>query len=62
MSGTQNGVGQVLGSASAVGGGLAVLPLTGGSPLFMILPLVAIVCGLVILVSLSLTHVLEEEK
>ena len=55
-------VGQVLGSASAVGAGAAVLPMTGGSLIYMILPLVAIVCGLVILVSLSLTHVLEEEK
>lgn len=58
----QTGVGQVLGSASAVGAGVAVLPMTGGSLLYMILPLVAIVCGLVILVTLSLTHVLEENK
>ena len=60
MSG-ETGVGQVLG-ATSVAGGLAVLPMTGGSPLFMILPLVAIACGVVILVTLSLTHVLEEDK
>ena len=62
MSGTQNGVGQVLGSATAVGGGIAVLPLTGGSLLFTILPLVAIACGLIFFVTLALTHVLEENK
>ena len=60
MSGTQ--AGQVLGSATAVGGGIAVLPLTGGSLLYMILPLVAIACGLIVLVTLSLTHVLEAKK
>lgn len=62
MSETQIGAGQVLGSATAIGGGLAVLPLTGGSFLFMILPLVAVACGLTVLVTLALTHVLEEKN
>ncbi len=57
MSNSQ--VGQVLGSATAVGAGAAILPITGANPLFMVLPVVAIICGLAILVSLSLTHVLE---
>lgn len=62
MSGTQNGVSQVLGSSASVAGGVAVLPMTGGSFLYMILPLTAITCGLVILFTLSLTHVLEAKK
>lgn len=53
--------GQVLGASSAAGG-IATLPLTGGSPVMFILPLVAIACGSIILVSLTLIRLKERQE
>jgi len=61
MTGSQNVGGQVLGATTAAGG-LAVLPNTGGTPLGIILPLIAVACGLAILGSLSLTSYLEQRR
>lgn len=62
MSETQNAAGQVLAAATTAGGGIAVLPLTGSSWLLMLLPLTAIACGSIILLTLSLTHLLEQKN
>lgn len=60
MSGSQNGIGTVLGASTAIGAGAAILPVTGGSTLGLILPIVAIVCGVAILASLSITTLIEK--
>ena len=60
MSGT-NVTGQVLGASTSVIGGASILPITGGSVLGFVLPLVAVVCGVVILSSLALTNYLENK-
>jgi len=61
MSGSQNGIGQVLGASTAIGGA-TILPITGGSTIGFLLPIVAIVCGIVILASLSITDLLEKKR
>ncbi len=53
--------GQVLGASSTVGG-VSILPLTGGSTFMLILPLVAIACGSVILISLTLIRLKERQE
>lgn len=60
MSGNQISSGEVLGASTTVGGA-AILPITGDSTLGLILPIVAIACGVLILVSLSITRLLEKE-
>jgi len=59
LSGSQS-IGQVLGITSTAAGA-AILPVTGGSTIGFILPVVAIACGIIILVSLSLTSLLEKK-
>ena len=61
MTGSQNVSGQVLGAATAAGG-LAVLPNTGSNPLGLILPLLALLGGLAILTSLTVTGYLEKRN
>lgn len=60
MSESNAEAGRVLAAATSVGGGAAVLPLTGGTPWLFILPLVAIASGLIILASLTITRVLTK--
>ena len=56
-----NNAGQILGASSAVGG-VSVLPLTGGSPFMIILPLVAITCGSIVLISLTVIRLKEKQE
>lgn len=53
--------GQVLGASTTVGG-VAILPLTGGSTYMLILPFMAIVCGSIILVTLTLIRLKERQE
>ena len=53
--------GQILGASTTVGG-VATLPMTGGSTLLLILPFVAIVCGSIILITLTLIRLKERQE
>ena len=55
-----NTVGRVLGAATAVGGGIAILPATGENKLAMILALLSGVVGVIVLASFVITRVLRK--
>lgn len=58
MSGTTTA--QVLGASTAAVGGVAMLPYTGNNPIFMILPYLSIVLGVIVLVTLITTRILRK--
>ena len=55
MSGTQTSGGQILGAATAVAGGVAALPATGGSGIGFVLAVGAIACGTLVLSSSAIS-------
>jgi len=62
MSGTVSGAGQVLGASTAILGGVALLPVTGHSPVSYVLPVIAIGCGVLILVSLLVSKTIQKVR
>lgn len=59
MSASTNGVGQVLGGATAVGAGAAVLPNTGDGLMAKILPITCIAVGVMIMVWMVVNRVVR---
>lgn len=54
MSTTDNG--QILGASTVTGGGVALLPNTGGDPILMAFSIAAIAAGAIVLLSFAVTR------